>query len=71
MNKYYLKIYLRSSNIVKGKYIGNEKDTDEVAERIFIRECNEVIGVESITGSILFFRIGEVEAFEISVNEID
>ena len=64
--KWYIKIYLKSGNIIYGYVINQLETTGEVAKMYFGKTENDVIGIYGREGFNLFYKCSEVEAFNIS-----
>lgn len=71
MYTYYMKIYLDGGSVIYGWYKGCETDTTQVSKKLFNGTANTFNGINSMTGSNLFFNISHVVAFEIDLNPIN
>lgn len=70
MNKWDIKIWLKNGAILEGVYIGDEDTSNEVAVKLFCKSENKFAGIGS-NGMNLFYKVGEVSAFCISVNQYE
>lgn len=72
MYTYDIKIYLDNGQKLYGIYKGEEMNTQQVAEKLFVGiRPNTINGITSTEGNNLFFNISHVVAFEIGVNPIN
>lgn len=70
MNKWDIKIWLKNGAVLEGVYIGDEDTSGQVASRLFEKSENQFVGIGS-NGMNLFYKVGEVSAFCISVNQYE
>lgn len=70
MNKWYLKMYLKSGKVIRGTIESPLTTSDDVSKELFQIAETAVIGIRSNTGGNLFFRLASVDAYEISVKYV-
>lgn len=66
MYTWYIKIYLKSGQIVKGSVDGDYSNSGKLANSLFQGNANSFVGIKGINQSNLCFILGEVAAFDIS-----
>lgn len=66
MTKWYIKIWLKSGNIISGSINSVHENSSSVARELFIGHNGKTNGIIGNDGDNLFFVVGEFEAFSIS-----
>lgn len=72
MNKWYMKLFMESGNILDGVYFGEETASNQVIEKLASGNANTINSINSIQDNTqLWFKVGSIEAILISSDKIE